>query len=76
MGVAMRGSMASQVYEGHDVEPVAHAMHAIWSKAADLENDINCQAGELGCGHINGAAGRRFKARQRTHRRTPPSFSW
>jgi hypothetical protein len=34
----------------HDIETVAQAIHAIWSRAAGMENDINCQAGELGCG--------------------------
>jgi hypothetical protein len=34
-----------------DTETVSHAIHAIWSKAAGMENDINAQAGELGCGH-------------------------
>jgi hypothetical protein len=35
-----------------DIETVSHAIHAIWSKAAGMQNDINAQAGELGCGHM------------------------
>ena len=34
----------------HDIETVAQAIHAIWSRAAGIENDINYQAGEVGCG--------------------------
>ena len=36
----------------HDIETVAQAIHAIWSKAVDMENGINHQAGELGCAAV------------------------
>ena len=55
-----------------DIETVARAIHAIWSKAEDMENGINSQAGELGCGHIDSAAQRRSEA-QRTHRGCMPT---
>ena len=56
----------------HDIETVARAIHAIWSKAEDMENGINIQAGELGCGHIDSAARRRSEA-QRTYRGCTPT---
>lgn len=46
----------------HFSENVALALRAIWGKADDIENCINCRAEEVGCNYQDPARERRFAA--------------
>ena len=48
--------------EVRDPETIAQALHAIWSKALDIENSITATAGEVGCEFIDDQALRRYAA--------------
>lgn len=43
---------------------IAYALRAIWNTADDIQNCINVQADEVGCGHVDDAQQRRWEARR------------
>lgn len=49
--------------DGHrDMDGLACLLHTIWDKAADVENDVNSSAEEVGCQYVDEAERRRWAA--------------
>lgn len=50
-------------------EAMAHVLQAIWGKALDAENYINCIAEQVGCNYIDNAERRRWAAQRKADAR-------
>ena len=44
------------------MEILAQTFSLIWAKAENIENNIGCEAEEVGCAHVDDAALRRYDA--------------
>ncbi len=60
--IARLALVAMESKRGYSSVDLALALQAIWKKAEDFENCINCEAENLGCNWIDEAASRRRNA--------------
>ena len=67
-GIASLALLSLETPEGHrDVEALAAALVTICAIADDTKNCINCEAGDVGCGHDERGWKRRADARRAFH---------
>jgi hypothetical protein len=63
LAIAKLALAAMETPDGYrQPETIAQALRAICGKAAAIENDINCQAEEVGCNYRNPNTSRRYAA--------------
>lgn len=65
--IAAIAKLALQSLESPDgyrhIDNIVHALKAIWGKAEDVQNCINCEAEGVGCNYVDAAERRRMDAR-------------
>ena len=61
--IAKLALMSLETPDGHrSVDDIAHALNAIWAKAAEIQNHINAEAENVGCNHVEAPERRRWAA--------------